>query len=76
MPCRFGGADSRYHYNDTWLFESSTRKWTELQCTGDIPSPRDGHAAAVVDNVVYIFGGRGVDGAKLADLLAFELSSK
>ncbi|KAI0308283.1 hypothetical protein B0F90DRAFT_1665117 [Multifurca ochricompacta] len=72
----FGGTDGRYHYNDTWLFDISTRKWTELQCTGYIPSPREGHAAALVDDVMYVFGGRGVDGTDLGDLTAFKLSTQ
>ncbi|KAI0275149.1 hypothetical protein BC834DRAFT_965581 [Gloeopeniophorella convolvens] len=72
----FGGTDGRYHYNDTWLFDTSTRKWTELQCTGYIPSPREGHAAALVDDVMYVFGGRSVDGTDLGDLTAFKLSSQ
>ncbi len=74
--CSFGGTDGRYHYNDTWLFDVPTRKWTELQCTGYIPSPREGHAAALVDDVMYVFGGRGVDGTDLGDLTAFKLSSE
>ena len=52
-----------------------TRKWTELQCIGFIPSPREGHAAAIVGNVIYVFGGRGVDGKDLGDLAAFKISS-
>jgi N-acetylneuraminic acid mutarotase len=74
--CGFGGADSRRDYNDTWLFDVPTRKWTELQRTGYTPSPRRGHAAAFVDDVMYVFGGRGVDGADLDDMYAFKLSSK
>ncbi|EKM61291.1 uncharacterized protein PHACADRAFT_247796, partial [Phanerochaete carnosa HHB-10118-sp] len=72
---RFGGTDCQYHYNDTWVFDTNTRMWSELTCIGFIPSPREGHAAAVVDDVVYIFGGRGVDGKDLGDLGAFKLSS-
>lgn len=47
-----------------------------LQCTGYIPSPCEGHAAALVDDVMYVFGGRGVDGTNLGDLTAFKLSSE
>jgi N-acetylneuraminic acid mutarotase len=47
-----------------------------LQCIGFIPSPREGHAAALVDDVIYVFGGRGVDGKDLGDLAAFQLSSE
>lgn len=74
--CRFGGTDGQYHYNDTWSFDVSTREWTELQCTGFVPAPREGHAAALVGDVMYIFGGRGVDGADLDDLTACKLSSR
>ena len=76
MFYRFGGTDGINHYNDTWLFDISTRKWTELQCTGCIPAPRHSHAAAVVDDVMYVFGGRGYDKYELADLTAFKLSCK
>lgn len=72
---RFGGTDCQYHYNDTWVFDTNTRIWSELNCIGFIPSPREGHAAALVDDVVYVFGGRGVDGKDLGDLGAFKLSS-
>ncbi|KAF7981180.1 hypothetical protein HWV62_34967 [Athelia sp. TMB] len=72
----FGGTDGQYHYNDTWAFDITTRKWTELQCIGYIPSPREGHAAALVDDVVYVFGGRGVDGKDLNDLAAFKLTNQ
>jgi hypothetical protein len=79
--CRFGGC-WHYPFRDTWSFDVSTRKWTELQCTGRSPSPRAGHAAALVDDVMYVFGGcngnyyerRGLD--KRDDLIAFKLSSK
>lgn len=30
----------------------------------------------MVDDVIYIFGGRGVDGKDLGDLAAFKLSSE
>ena len=72
---RFGGTDGQYHYNDIWSFDLRSRKWTELQCIGHIPSPREGHAAAIVDDVIYVFGGRGIDGKDLGDLAAFKISS-
>ncbi|KAI6047790.1 hypothetical protein EDC04DRAFT_22546 [Pisolithus marmoratus] len=72
----FGGTDGQYHYNDTWAYDITSRRWSELQCIGFIPSPREGHAAAVVDDVIYIFGGRGVDGKDLGDLAAFKLSNQ
>ncbi|KAF8211579.1 hypothetical protein K438DRAFT_1568813, partial [Mycena galopus ATCC 62051] len=72
----FGGTDGEYHYNDTWAYDLTTRKWSELRCIGFIPSPREGHAAALVDDVIYVFGGRGVDGKDLNDLAAFKISNQ
>src|SRR6266403_3495266 len=76
MSCRFGGVDRPHWYNDTWSFDISTRKWTELQCTGTIPPPRSGHAAVLVDDVMYVFGGPALDKTNLGDLTALNLSSK
>lgn len=72
---RFGGTDGAYHYNDTWSFDLVTSTWTELSCIGYIPTPREGHAGAVVDGVMYVFGGRDVNGKDLGDLAAFRISS-
>jgi Galactose oxidase, central domain len=72
----FGGTDGQYHYNDTWCYDTNTSTWTELSCIGYIPVPREGHAATLVDDVMYILGGRGVDGQDLEDLAAFKISSE
>jgi hypothetical protein len=75
--CRFGGCSQSQqgYYNDTWSFDISTRKWTELQCTGSIPSPRRNHAAVLVDGVMYVFGGyTGKDHSD--ELIALQLSSE
>ena len=72
--CRFGGK-GRLDFNDTWSFDTSTRKWTELQCTGSIPSARAGHAAVLVDDAMYVFGG--CAGKTFSDdLYALQLSSE
>jgi hypothetical protein len=73
--CRFGGYGDRPYYNDTWSFDISTRKWTELQCTGSIPSPRRKHAAVLVDDIMYVFGGF-TGTTYLDDLYALQLSSE
>ena len=75
LPCRFGGGGGGHFYNDTWSFDISTRKWTELQCTGSIPSPRAGHAAVLVDGIMYVFGGY-TRGACWGDLIGLQLSSE
>ena len=75
MFYRFGGYDGRRLFNDTWAFNISTRKWTELQCTGSIPSPRGGHAAILVDGVMYVFGGH-TSKTYMDDLFGLQLSSE
>lgn len=72
----FGGTDGQYHYNDTWKFDTTTGQWKELDCIGYIPLPREGHSATLVDDVMYVLGGRGVDGKDLDDLAAFKISNQ
>ena len=77
MFCIFGGYGGACTiFNDTWLFNVSARKWTKLQCTGSIPSPRFGHAAVLIGDVMYVFGGSAPDGTRLGDLAALNLSSE
>jgi hypothetical protein len=76
MFCRFGGRDGPNVFNDTWSFNISTGKWTELQCTGSVPYPRKHHAAVLVDDVMYVFGGLAAGGTRLGDLTALNLASK
>ena len=73
--CRFGGHGKRGYLNDTWSFDTSTRKWTELQCIGSIPPPRPHHAAVLVDDVMYVVGGVTTK-MNLDDLYALQLSSE
>ena len=76
MFCRFGGYDGKYESSDTWSFDILTRKWTQLECNGSIPYPRQCHAAALIGNVIYVFGGNTRDGNSPDELSALNLSSK
>ena len=77
MFCRFGGyGGSGNFFNDTWSFNVSARKWTKLQCTGSIPSPRSSHAAVLVGDVMYVFGGISPRGTGFGNLAALNLSSE
>ena len=76
MLFSFGGTDGRYDFNDTWSFDISTRNWTELQCTGCVPTPRGFHAATLVNGVMYVFGGCTINNTILDDLIALQLSSE
>jgi len=73
--CRFGGYGGQDCLNDTWSFDTSTRKWTELQCIGSVPSPRRNHTAVLVDDVMYVFGGYTGE-IILDDLYALQFSSE
>jgi N-acetylneuraminic acid mutarotase len=74
VDCSFGGTDGSQWFNDTWFFDARSNAWVEVDCVGHIPSPREGHAGALVNDVLYIFGGRGSDGKMLSDLYAFKVS--
>ncbi|KAM3068426.1 Negative regulator of mitotic exit [Clarireedia jacksonii] len=74
--CSFGGTNGFQWFNDVWCYDPITNSWTMLDCIGYIPAPREGHAAAIVDDVMYIFGGRTEEGADLGDLAAFRISSR
>ncbi|KAI1876111.1 hypothetical protein JX265_000642 [Neoarthrinium moseri] len=72
----FGGTNGFQWFNDVWCYDPATNLWAQLDCIGYIPLPREGHAAALVDDVMYIFGGRTEEGADLGDLAAFRISSR
>lgn len=72
----FGGTNGFQWFNDVWCYDPATNTWSQLDCIGYIPVPREGHAASLVDDVMYIFGGRTEEGADLGDLAAFRISSR
>ena len=72
----FGGTDGVNWFNDVWSYSPQTNSWTQLECIDYIPSPREGHAAALVGDVMYIFGGRTEEGTDLGDLAAFRIGSR
>ncbi|KAI9811267.1 MAG: Negative regulator of mitotic exit [Phylliscum demangeonii] len=72
----FGGTDGVQWFNDVWTFDPRTNRWSQLDFIGHIPLPREGHAAALVGDVMYIFGGRTEEGNDLGDLAAFRISTK
>eukprot|EP01006_Ploeotia_vitrea_P015221 TRINITY_DN4281_c0_g1_i1.p1 TRINITY_DN4281_c0_g1~~TRINITY_DN4281_c0_g1_i1.p1 ORF type:complete len:358 (+),score=20.25 TRINITY_DN4281_c0_g1_i1:37-1074(+) len=52
-----GGFDGNSRLNDVWYYTPHNCRWTEVECSGFMPSPRDGAAAYMLGNVVYLFGG-------------------
>ena len=73
---RFGGTNGFQWFNDVWCYDPMTNLWSQLDCIGYIPASREGHAAAIVDDVMYIFGGRTEEGTDLGDLAAFKIGSR
>jgi hypothetical protein len=53
----FGGLVRDAARNDLYLFSSRDSSATLLQTAGEIPSPRVGHASALVSNVLIVWGG-------------------
>lgn len=74
MRSSFGGTDGQQWFNDVWTYDPKTNQWTQQDCIGYIPAPREGHSAALVNDVMYIFGGRTEHGDDLGDLAAFRIS--
>lgn len=72
----FGGTNGTQWFNDVWTYSPATNAWTQQDCIGYIPAPREGHSAALVNDVMYIFGGRTEEGTDLGDLAAFRIPSK
>ena len=73
---RFGGTNGIEWFNDVWSYDPLAKTWTLVDCVGFIPAPREGHAATLVNDVMYIFGGRTDEGIDLGDLAAFRISSR
>ncbi|KAG6995711.1 hypothetical protein G7Y79_00042g078160 [Physcia stellaris] len=79
----FGGQVEGYFFNDLNLLSISMlfkppivggKYSLKIQMTED--RQRAGHSAALVGDVMYIFGGRTEEGADLGDLAAFRITSR
>ena len=53
----FGGLVRESARNDLYLFSTRDQSATLLQTAGDGPSPRVGHASALVSSVLIVWGG-------------------
>lgn len=53
----FGGLVEDTPRNDLYLISADNRYTTRVRTTGEIPSPRVGHASAVVGSVLIVWGG-------------------
>ncbi|KXN91167.1 Actin-1 [Leucoagaricus sp. SymC.cos] len=73
----FGGKDDQGKaLGDLWTFDLKTKRWEELNFTGEIPSPRSELSGIVVDDVIYILNGPSqVENIEFA-VFAFKISVK
>ncbi|KAK0412260.1 hypothetical protein QR680_006118 [Steinernema hermaphroditum] len=57
----FGGFEEEFQRfsNETYCYNFTTAQWSEIVTKGTPPIFRDFHTAAVINNNMYVFGGRG-----------------
>eukprot|EP00931_Biecheleriopsis_adriatica_P101533 TRINITY_DN7664_c0_g1_i1.p1 TRINITY_DN7664_c0_g1~~TRINITY_DN7664_c0_g1_i1.p1 ORF type:complete len:4295 (+),score=1011.97 TRINITY_DN7664_c0_g1_i1:399-12887(+) len=65
----------RRAFNDVWILNLDSFRWSELQCHGNPPTPRSGHAAFRKDGCVFIFGGWSGE-AQFNDLFMLDVENK
>ena len=54
----FGGYGIRHGYsNDTFILDTALLSWSRPYINGAPPTPRVGHSAVVLGNLVYVYGG-------------------
>ena len=59
----FGGAGAQGPLGDLWVFDLTSRQWSEPATHGDPPAAREMHTGTMVDDTrMLIYGGRGPDG--------------
>ncbi|EIE23784.1 galactose oxidase [Coccomyxa subellipsoidea C-169] len=69
----FGGGSVAHCYNDVSLLDTKTNEWSSPATDGVPPTPRAGHAAAMLGDRLYVVGG-GNNSAGCADLACLDLS--
>ncbi|KAJ6255183.1 kelch repeat domain [Anaeramoeba flamelloides] len=69
----FGGTNGKMRFDDLHLYLISDNVWKNNPETyGDPPTKRSGHSASVIENQIWIFGGRSEKGNFLNDLYCFD----
>lgn len=63
MQAVFGGAGAQGPLGDLWLFDLTSRQWSQPTTSGEPPAAREMHTGTMVDDTrMLIYGGRGPDG--------------
>jgi N-acetylneuraminic acid mutarotase len=50
--------------------------WTQIDGKGLVPTPRERCACALVDDIIYIVGGKDKEGACLDDVYSYRIKGK
>mmetsp|Transcript_18316 Transcript_18316/g.18394 ORF Transcript_18316/g.18394 Transcript_18316/m.18394 type:complete len:343 (+) Transcript_18316:96-1124(+) len=69
----FEGNGQFKYVDETWLYDINNVAWHNITCSGDIPPPRYGHSAQIVGSRMFIFGGKGPNGAMYKDVFFLDL---
>ena len=67
--------DDEYSCNQLNYFNPQCKQWTNVECTGAVPSPRHCFGCAKINNSVYIHGGVNVDLVFLDDIYELNMST-
>lgn len=71
----FGGYNGQHTFEDTWLLTFSDWTWHQITTRGEVPQARHSHAAAVIHNQMYVFGGTQDYQQAFPELHALDLAS-
>ena len=84
----FGGIDKRTRYDDLWVFDCSTKSWSQVKATGhqsldaagteilEFPGARAHFSATKFFDKVFIFGGYGGAGVVYGDLWVLHIEDE
>ncbi|KAJ6254130.1 faciogenital dysplasia protein [Anaeramoeba flamelloides] len=72
----FGGTNQSGRLGDLHLYLTEEKEWINYPEThGNPPTPRSGHAADVIENQLWIYGGRDESGQELGDLYCLDCNT-
>ncbi|KAI9254804.1 hypothetical protein BY458DRAFT_480719 [Sporodiniella umbellata] len=73
----FGGTNGNQLFGDLWSLDLPTGIWSKVEdAEGVPPMAREGCASAMIDDVIYILGGKNDKGKDLNDLCGFKIKDR
>eukprot|EP00967_Tisochrysis_lutea_P038143 scaffold45736_cov30-Tisochrysis_lutea.AAC.1 len=72
----FGGQDNDHQFNDVWVFDPTTSRWSELRTSGATVAPRMRHTATMVTGErMLVIGGFSRETRYFGDAYLLDLAS-